>query len=270
MIRLLGVSPKFIYFNLLSHRFIQSVNKLAKGTSYPAVTNSVVLGQKIPIPPLPEQHRIVEKIEELFSDLDNGIDNLELAQNQLKMYRQALLKHAFEGKLTEEWRKKNKPEPAEQLLERIKEERQKRYEEEVAEWQVAVKAWEKEGKIGKKPRKPKIFKKHSSQFDKGFLGMIKIPDNWLLSKLGVIVNEVVVGYVGPVTKHLTENKKEGVRFLSTTHIGENEFLNKDFRYVTKDFSSGNIKSKVKGGDIIVARHGDSGKSCILPNRVVEA
>lgn len=52
----------------------------------------------IPLPPLKEQHRIVAKIEELFSELDNGIANLKAAQAQLKVYRQALLKHAFEGK----------------------------------------------------------------------------------------------------------------------------------------------------------------------------
>ena len=55
---------------------------------------------KIKIPPLPEQIRIVAKIEELFSELDKGVENLHTAKQQLKVYRQALLKHAFEGKLT--------------------------------------------------------------------------------------------------------------------------------------------------------------------------
>jgi type I restriction enzyme S subunit len=50
----------------------------------------------IPLPPLPEQQRIVAKIEELFSSLDNGIESLKTAQQQLKVYRQAVLKWAFE------------------------------------------------------------------------------------------------------------------------------------------------------------------------------
>ncbi len=54
----------------------------------------------IPLPPLSEQHRIVAKIEELFSSLDKGIESLKTAQQQLKIYRQAVLKWAFEGKLT--------------------------------------------------------------------------------------------------------------------------------------------------------------------------
>ena len=52
------------------------------------------------VPPLPEQHRIVAKIEELFSRLDKGVENLKTAQAQLKTYRQAVLKWAFEGRLT--------------------------------------------------------------------------------------------------------------------------------------------------------------------------
>jgi len=62
---------------------------------------------KIPVPSPSRQHSIVSKIEELFSELDKSIENLRTAQQQLKTYRQAVLKWAFEGKLTEEWRKKN-------------------------------------------------------------------------------------------------------------------------------------------------------------------
>jgi hypothetical protein len=62
----------------------------------------------IPIAPLNEQKRIVAKIEELFSELDSGIESLKTARAQLKVYRQAVLKHAFEGKLTAAWREQNK------------------------------------------------------------------------------------------------------------------------------------------------------------------
>lgn len=61
----------------------------------------------VKFPPEKEQKRIVVKIEELFSELDKGIESLKTAREQLKVYRQAVLKHAFEGKLTADWREEN-------------------------------------------------------------------------------------------------------------------------------------------------------------------
>lgn len=88
-----------------------------------ASINSTYLGQKVPIPlpPNPEQKRIVTKIEELFTQLDAGVASLKRVQAQLKRYRQAVLKDAFEGKLTQEWRVQHtgKIEPADVLIKRI-------------------------------------------------------------------------------------------------------------------------------------------------------
>jgi type I restriction enzyme S subunit len=80
---------------------------------------------QVPVIPLPEQRAIVAKIEQIFSELDNGIANLQKAQEQLKVYRQAVLQEAFEGELTKAWRAKQTDLPtAEELLEQIKEERE--------------------------------------------------------------------------------------------------------------------------------------------------
>ena len=61
------------------------------------------------LPPLNEQKRIVEKIEKEFAKIDEGIEKLKLAQEQIKQYKQSVLKSAFEGKLykTTEWMKRN-------------------------------------------------------------------------------------------------------------------------------------------------------------------
>jgi type I restriction enzyme S subunit len=64
------------------------------------VSKSFFSDSTFPIPPVSEQRRIVTKIEDLFSSLDKGIENLKTAQQQLKVYRQAVLKWAFEGRLT--------------------------------------------------------------------------------------------------------------------------------------------------------------------------
>ncbi|MFA5002768.1 MAG: restriction endonuclease subunit S [Methanolinea sp.] len=94
-----------------------------------ASINSSYLSQRvnIPLPPLPEQHRIVAKIEELLTQLDAGVASLKKAQTQLKRYRQAVLKAAFEGRLTQEWREEHKGEiePAEILSKKITGEQKK-------------------------------------------------------------------------------------------------------------------------------------------------
>ena len=71
------------------------------------LTHSRFATLEVPLPPLAEQRRIVAKIEELFSELDAGEESLRRARRQLGVYRQSLLKQAFEGKLTEQWRKQN-------------------------------------------------------------------------------------------------------------------------------------------------------------------
>ena len=78
----------------------KQLDEQGTGTTFKAISGDIIKSTQIPLPPLPEQHRIVAKIEELFSSLDKGIESLKTAQTQLKTYRQAVLKWAFEGKLT--------------------------------------------------------------------------------------------------------------------------------------------------------------------------
>ncbi len=101
-----GVSDKiYLFYYLLSPDVRALLTARMKGT-----TGRLRLGTEalvdlaIPLPPLAEQHRIVDKLESLFTQLDAAVDNLKKAQTQLQRYRQSLLKAAFEGELTREWR----------------------------------------------------------------------------------------------------------------------------------------------------------------------
>jgi len=80
---------KFIFYYLRSVE--KRLEKLATGTTFSAISGETIRNLDFPLPPLPEQQAIVSKIEELFSELDNGIAQLKTAKQQLKVYRQSLL-----------------------------------------------------------------------------------------------------------------------------------------------------------------------------------
>lgn len=94
------IDGKYIFYQAQSPTFRNQLEKLATGTTVSIVNKGNFETIKIPLAPLETQQAIVSKIEELFSELDKGIDDLKTAQQQLKTYRQSVLKWAFEGKLT--------------------------------------------------------------------------------------------------------------------------------------------------------------------------
>lgn len=85
------LSPKFLFY------FCQSFNfkSLDKSTTIPSLAKRDLLQIEMPVPPIPEQERIVSRIEELFSQLDAGVETLKKTKAQLAVYRQAVLKEAF-------------------------------------------------------------------------------------------------------------------------------------------------------------------------------
>ena len=91
----------YLFYFLVQEQFRREAEQNMTGAvGQRRVPKKFLADHLLPLPPLPEQHRIVAKIEELFASLDKGIEALKTAQQQFKVYRQAVLKYAFEGKLT--------------------------------------------------------------------------------------------------------------------------------------------------------------------------
>lgn len=86
------VLPKYIFYRMQIINFDHSTHKRYWIQHYSKL--------KVQIPTLSEQERIIQKIEELFSELDKGVETLQTIKQQLAVYRQAVLKEAFEGKWT--------------------------------------------------------------------------------------------------------------------------------------------------------------------------
>lgn len=155
---LCGVEPRFIY-HLVSNRGFRyhAEHNMTGAVGQKRVPISILTDHKINVPPLNEQRRIVEKIEAMFEKIDKGIENLRAAKTTLALYRQSLLKSAFEGRLTADWRAQNadKLENPKTLLSRIQKERDTRYKAALDDWQTALTEWRAGGEKGKKPTKPK-------------------------------------------------------------------------------------------------------------------
>ena len=84
----------------INQNLAQYIGVAHGGAGLAHITKGKFESSTLPLPPLPEQKRIVAKIEELFSELEAGEASLRKARRQLGVYRQSLLKQAFEGKLT--------------------------------------------------------------------------------------------------------------------------------------------------------------------------
>ena len=188
------ISSPFLKHRLNGADFVSYASHLNEGDR-PRVSFDQIGEFEILIPPPLEQHRIVAKIEELFSELDKGIESLKTARGQLKVYRQAVLKHAFEGKLTAQWRKENedKLETPEQLLARIKQERAGRYEQQLQEWKAAGKTWEESEEPSKRPARPSKLKEISQLSLTETEILPSLPDGWSYLRLGFVINEPKYG-----------------------------------------------------------------------------
>lgn len=100
-------NTKYLYYVLQQNSFERDCIAASKGVAQLNLSTKWLEKYEIPLPALSEQERIVFKIDELFSELDKGVEALKKAKEQLKIYRQAVLKDAFEGKLTDSWRKRH-------------------------------------------------------------------------------------------------------------------------------------------------------------------
>jgi len=229
------IRPLKIFFTKLFYYFLHSVELPEKGY---ARHFQFLEKSYIPLPPLPEQQRIVAKIEELFTKLDAGVEALKKAKEQIKRYRQAVLKYAFEGKLTEEWRVRANQERTNNVVGAIHElplQNGKKYKElppvntselpELPEGWVWVRLGEVcEVTLGKTPNK-------SQYVNKGRYKIVKFRD---VTNRGINYDEDERGFVienGKVISELVELQERDILVTASAHSSEH--IGKKVVYVSK-------------------------------------
>lgn len=234
--------PKYLY-TFISSQY-SYINSRAKGTGIPHV-DPVVLGDiAFPLPPLNEQERIIEKVDGLFSELDNGIEELETAQNKLELYRQSLLKSAVQGQLSKEWRETQTEvsETGEQLLARILKERRERWE------QDKLKEFAEKGKNPPKDWQDK-YPEPVQPYDS--INLPKLPKNWTWASLDQLAYPIRNG-MSP--KPNTEQK--GYPILRINAVRAMKVYLDECRHL--DLPYENVKNFIlKNNDILITRYNGS-------------
>ena len=193
------IYEKYIYYYLVSPLSKYMIKKYDNGTAQPNLSAESVRQYSLPLPPLAEQKRIVEKVDELFALIDELDSNKEDLLEVINLTRNQVLQEAIQGKLVEQ---NPEDEPASLLLERIKEERDKLV---------------KEGKIKKQKPLPEI-----TEEEKPF----ELSEGWEWVRLG----EVALVIMGQSPKGDSVNDNEGIEFHQGKIFFGDKYLKKSDKF----------------------------------------
>ncbi|WP_220486989.1 restriction endonuclease subunit S [Pseudoalteromonas sp. SR45-1] len=217
-----GINKKYLFYFVRSDQFLQAIVPLQRGVSYPAVRSKDVLSRDIPLPPTNEQNRIIDKLEELFSELDAGIKELKAAQTKLSQYRQSLLKSAVEGSLTQQWRAENSDrvqETGEQLLARILKQRREQWQQQkLAEF----------AEKGKTPAK-NWQDKYSEPVRPDTSDLPKLPEGWVWASVDQLAVNKRYG-----SSSKTNDDSSGVPVLRMGNIQDGKLDYSNLKYLPVD------------------------------------
>lgn len=200
-----NINPNIISYYLNSPKGKEKLTEIKSGTTNVSAIYAKDLKKlSIPLPPLEEQKRIVEKLDSLFEKIQKIKEIIEEIKEKTTSRREAILSKAFSGELTEKWRGENHTENARELLVKINDEKLKLWEDE-------CKKAEDEGR--KKPAKPKL-----KTIDEMLVGAeempYKLPNNWVWTRLGDITD------INPKKKILDFNDDEEISFVPMKAVSD--------------------------------------------------
>jgi type I restriction enzyme S subunit len=214
-----------------SPEYRKTISTLSSGIGINNLRRGDIESMALPLPPLAEQHRIVTKIEELLTQLDVGVASLKKVEVHLNRYRRAVLKAAFEGRLTQEWREEHKGEieSAVVFIKRLQEKKIKTSRQEST-------------------AQPEIS------------SLPLVPDSWSYATADQISQKITDG------EHIMPERGEiGIPYVSARNV-QNGYLNLDsVDHVTNEvYSFISKRLVVESGDVLLSCSGSVGRTCVVP------
>lgn len=237
-------NPNFLYYVLPG--YLKAINDHTSSVTVKHLSSRTVSEIPLPFPPLPEQERIVAKIEELFTQLEAGTSALERVQIALQRYKDAVLNTAINGQLV---RQNPSDTSAHLLLRNIHKER-------VHKWELIVNS-------SSQKKKPENYKEPES-IDESTLP--SLPQGWVWATLDQIAQEgrpIIYGIIKP-GPHIPD----GVPYVRVTemkngHINVNE-LKKTSVERAKKFA----RATLAEGDLLISKDGTIGRVAVVPPELV--
>ena len=257
-----GINPNYIVNYLKSPYVDNLINSITYGVKMPRVGTETMTSLLVPIPPLEEQLRIVEKIDEVASAVsayDVAYQKTEALNSTFpESLKKSILQEAVQGKLVPQ---DPSDEPAEALLERIRTEKQRLI---------------KEGKIKKDKHESVIFRRDNSHYEKCGLEEVciddeipfEVPLSWALIRL----DDIGIYRKGPFGSSLTKSMFVP-RGDNTIKVYEQKSaIQKDHTlgtyYITRKYYESKMKNfTVEPGDILVSCAGTIGETYVLPENI---
>ncbi len=253
-IKYADINTKYLFYYLLSER--DNLRKRGEGGAQPNISREKIIAYLLPVPPLPEQQRIVDKLEQILPLIDEYKINEEklskLNETLPAKIKQSILQHAVQGKLVEQ---DPNDEPASELLKRIKAEKEQLI---------------KESKIKKGKTESYIYKGEDNNYYEQIGSKtiditdeipFEIPQGWEWVRLGNIVNIARGGSPRPIQDYLT-TAEDGLNWIK---IGDTDkggkYINSTKEKITPD---GLHKTRfVRKGDFLLSNSMSFGRPYIL-------
>ena len=257
-----GIDPSYIVNYLKSPYVDNLINSITYGVKMPRVGTETMTSLLVPIPPLEEQRRIVEKIDEV----DSAVSAYDVAYQKSEALnstfpealKKSILQEAVQGKLVPQ---DSSDEPAEALLERIRAEKQRLI---------------KEGKIKKDKHESVIFRRDNSHYEKRGSEEVciddeipfEVPSSWALIRL----DDIGIYRKGPFGSSLTKSMFVPKGADTVKVYEQKNAIQKDHTlgtyYITRQYYESKMRSfTVEPGDILVSCAGTIGETYVLPERI---
>ena len=249
-----GIDPSYIVNYLKSPYVDNLINSITYGVKMPRVGTETMTSLLVPIPPLEEQRRIVEKIDEVASAVsayDVAYQKNEALNSTFpEALKKSILQEAVQGKLVPQ---DPSDEPAEALLEHIRAEKQRLV---------------KEGEIKKDKHESVIFRRDNSHYEKrgskeeniNDIIPFELPDSWEWIRLSAILTSTDAGKSPQCENRPRTIGEWGV--IKTTAIQDGYFLAEENKVLPLDF---NLQESmvVHHGDLLITRAGPRNRTGVI-------